>query len=57
MLEPVAPSLNDCAHHWILMAPSGNSTNGTCKHCGETRQFNDANQAPGRYSHRTKAKT
>ena len=56
MPDPVASPLNDCAHHWILMAPSGNSTNGTCKHCGETRQFNDANQAPGRYSHRTKAK-
>lgn len=56
MLEPVAP-VNECAHHWILMAPSGNSTAGTCKHCGENRQFNDANQAPGRYSHRTKAKT
>jgi hypothetical protein len=28
-----------CVHHWEIEAPNGNYSNGTCQHCGETRQF------------------
>jgi hypothetical protein len=35
-----------CAHHWILGAPRKETTQGSCKLCGETRDFTDALKAP-----------
>lgn len=48
LLEPPVTPTNDCAHHWVLMAPSGKSTAGTCKLCGESKEFQDAYHAPSR---------
>jgi len=28
-----------CVHHWILPRPNGRYTEGVCKKCDETRQF------------------
>ena len=53
--EPVVP-VSVCSHHWLLSAPAGDSTVGVCKLCGETRQFNDAYQAPSRSVHNAKPK-
>ena len=41
--EPeTAPSQGDidtCKHHWIIEAPNGPTSPGTCKLCGEERTF------------------
>lgn len=36
---------SDCAHHWNIESPSGPTSIGTCKVCGETREFR--NSIPG----------
>jgi hypothetical protein len=28
-----------CAHHWQIATPNGESSEGTCKRCGKTREF------------------
>ena len=28
-----------CIHHWLLETPSGEISTGTCKKCGEERQY------------------
>jgi hypothetical protein len=39
-------SSSACAHHWIIESPSGESSIGKCKLCGESRSFpNEANRA------------
>ena len=47
MQEPIAAAPT-CAHHWVLAAPSGDTTAGVCKLCGAVRDFNDAYKAPVR---------
>ena len=27
-----------CVHHWLIEAPNGNTSSGTCKLCGEVRK-------------------
>jgi hypothetical protein len=29
------------AHHWVLPAPGGAKTQGTCKHCGAEKEFSN----------------
>lgn len=29
------------AHHWLLPAPGGQMTKGTCKHCGQEKEFSN----------------
>lgn len=29
----------ECRHHWIIEPPSGPTSRGRCKHCGEERLF------------------
>jgi hypothetical protein len=29
----------DCRHHWKIEAPNGATSRGTCKKCGEEREF------------------
>jgi hypothetical protein len=29
-------------HHWMLPAPGGPTSLGTCKHCGAEREFSNA---------------
>ena len=31
-----------CAHHWLIDAPGGPTSEGRCKNCGETREFPNA---------------
>lgn len=34
-----AAAQQECAHHWMIETPSGESSQGICKHCGSTRRF------------------
>jgi hypothetical protein len=34
--QTVAP---ECTHHWVIDTPSGPVSHGTCKRCGEIRDF------------------
>ena len=29
------------AHHWVLPAPGGTTTQGTCRNCGAEKQFSN----------------
>jgi len=31
-----------CAHHWVIDTPSGPVSHGTCKVCGEAREFQNS---------------
>ena len=33
------------AHHWVIDAPNGRESRGTCKHCGETRVFPNSTES------------
>lgn len=35
----------DCIHHWLIQAPHGEMSLGTCKLCGATREFGVAPDA------------
>ena len=37
----VAPTdqTDQCEHHWLIEPPSGPTSNGTCRICGEERAF------------------
>jgi len=41
----------DCAHHWQIETPAGETSKGICKRCGASRAF--ANYSPGRTTTRT----
>ena len=30
---------DDCAHHWMIETPNGESSTASCKSCGKTRSF------------------
>lgn len=30
-----------CSHHWLIQAADGPTSNGVCRICGETREFNN----------------
>jgi hypothetical protein len=34
-----------CAHYWQIQSPSGSTSRGICKRCGETREFYNSAQA------------
>ena len=36
--EAIAPD-QECAHHWMIESPSGETSQGICKFCGSTRSF------------------
>lgn len=29
----------ECSHHWLIEPPSGPTSHGRCKHCGDERYF------------------
>jgi len=31
-----------CRHHWLIESPHGATSWGTCKHCGERREFSNS---------------
>lgn len=38
----VAPSdvaVDECAHHWMIETPNGESSQASCKRCGKSRDF------------------
>lgn len=37
--EAIAADQQECAHHWMIETPSGETSQGICKHCGATRRF------------------
>ena len=44
--ERGTPAVPQCRHHWLIEAPHGPTSWGTCKQCGERRQFmNSASEA------------
>ena len=30
---------NECAHHWMIDTPNGETSDGHCKRCGTTKAF------------------
>lgn len=34
-----------CSHYWQIETPSGSTSRGICKRCGETREFFNSAQA------------
>ena len=41
----MGPSEDDpCAHHWLIESPDGETSRGTCRLCGASREFFNYNQ-------------
>ncbi|MGE0057093.1 MAG: hypothetical protein AB7T32_03830 [Dehalococcoidia bacterium] len=38
-VEMPSQSVAQCAHHWMIERPSAEISRGTCKLCGESRDF------------------
>lgn len=35
----------NCVHHWIIDAPNGRESTGTCKHCGVEKGFSNSTES------------
>jgi hypothetical protein len=35
---------SDCNHHWVIDSPNGPTSVGTCRTCGELREFKNSIQ-------------
>ncbi|MCH8198674.1 MAG: hypothetical protein IIA54_01210 [Chloroflexi bacterium] len=35
---------SDCPHHWVIDSPNGPTSTGTCRVCGEIREFKNSIQ-------------
>ena len=46
MSDETAADAN-CMHHWMIDQPSGPTSMGTCKICGESQEFNNSVQGNG----------
>jgi hypothetical protein len=40
--ETEAPAVPTCQHHWKIDSPRGALSKGTCKRCGEEREFRNS---------------
>lgn len=40
----VSGDLAICAHYWLIESPNGPTSQGTCIHCGEEREFRNSVQ-------------
>ena len=38
-IQDTQPVAAECTHHWVIDTPSGPVSHGTCKRCGEIREF------------------
>ena len=38
-LESDVSADDDCAHHWQIATPNGETSEGVCKRCGKSRAF------------------
>ena len=43
LVQPVE-QMSDCCHHWMIEAPNGPTSLGTCRDCGEAREFKNSIQ-------------
>ena len=43
LVQPVE-QISDCCHHWMIEAPNGPTSLGTCRDCGEAREFKNSIQ-------------
>ena len=37
--ERKAEGTTSCVHYWLIETPNGPVSNGTCRNCGDQRQF------------------
>jgi len=44
------PDVEVCVHRWVLESPVGEVTHGTCKLCGEIRDFTERRPGVSFYS-------
>ena len=44
VLEAQTPAIEGCVHHWVIEPPNGRTSGGTCKRCGESRNFANATE-------------
>ena len=40
-----ARKVANCVHHWIIDAPNGRESVGSCKHCGVTKGFANSTES------------
>ena len=38
-LTPTASAIDECAHHWMIETPNGETSEGHCKRCGQSKAF------------------
>jgi hypothetical protein len=43
-IEIASEFLSDCCHHWVIESPCGPTSAGTCRDCGENREFKNSIQ-------------
>ena len=43
-IEVLEPAESDCPHHWLINSPDGPTSTGTCRTCGEIREFKNSIQ-------------
>ncbi len=41
-----------CQHHWVIDPPSGPASKGTCRSCGEERDFPNYVEGPLKLRHK-----
>ena len=44
---PEARDLTGCEHHWVIDKPAGPTSRGTCRACGEERDFQNYIEGTG----------
>jgi hypothetical protein len=42
--EAAVPQQVACCHHWMIESPNGPTSYGTCRSCGEVREFKNSIQ-------------
>jgi hypothetical protein len=53
---PVAAVKADCSHHWVIEPPNGAVSAGTCRMCGERREFRNSYEYSSWYGSKTTPK-
>ena len=43
-IEIATELVSDCCHHWVIESPSGPTSDGKCRDCGEMREFKNSIQ-------------
>ena len=43
-MEQAAALEAQCGHHWVIESPNGPTSTGTCRRCGEIREFKNSIQ-------------